>query len=147
MKEQFVNEFISSLSGDFDKDILSVLFKKLTVFVNGYEIKPIETSLELYTNYMPECYQTYFVTRKIEGMSMKSLELYDLYLKDFSDKSISRLKILQPMIFEYIYIKFKHKEDLAIEAWIVEEQLSMHSLSGVVMRSMLIAILVEQSKN
>lgn len=51
------------------------------------------------------------------------------------------------MIFEYIYIKFKHKEDLAIEAWIVEEQLSMHSLSGVVMRSMLIAILVEQSKN
>ena len=83
MKEQFVNEFISSLSGDFDKDILSVLFKKLTVFVNGYEIKPIETSLELYTNYMPECYQTYFVTRKIEGMSMKSLELYDLYLKDF----------------------------------------------------------------
>lgn len=30
MKEQFVNEFISSLSGDFDKDILSVLFKKLT---------------------------------------------------------------------------------------------------------------------
>lgn len=83
MKEQFVNEFISSLSGDFDKDILNVLFKKLTVFVNSYEIKPIETSLELYTNYMPECYQTYFVTRKIEGMSMKSLELYDLYLKDF----------------------------------------------------------------
>ena len=83
MKEQFVNEFISSLSDDFDKDILSVLFKKLTVFVNGYEIKPIETSVALYTNYMPECYQTYFVTRKIEGMSMKSLEMYDLYLKDF----------------------------------------------------------------
>ena len=83
MKEQFVNEFISSLSDDFDKDILSVLFKKLTVFVSGYEIKPIETSVALYTNYMPECYQTYFVTRKIEGMSMKSLEMYDLYLKDF----------------------------------------------------------------
>lgn len=83
MREQFVNEFISSLSGDFDEDILSVLFKKLTVFVNKYEIKPVETSIAIYTDYLPECYQVYFVTRKIEGMSMKSLELYDLYLKDF----------------------------------------------------------------
>ena len=83
MREQFVNEFISSLSNDFDKDTLSVLFKRLTVFVNKYEIKPIETSIALYTDYLPECYQVYFVTRKIEGMSMKSLELYDLYLKDF----------------------------------------------------------------
>ena len=83
MKEQFVNEFVASVSNDFDEEVLSKIFKKLTVFVNGYEIKPIETSVALYTDYMPGCYQTYFVTRKIEGMSMKSLEMYDLYLKDF----------------------------------------------------------------
>ena len=52
-------------------------------FVNDYEIKKRETSLTLYEGYLPECYQTYFVTRKIEGLSLKTLNLYDLYLKDF----------------------------------------------------------------
>lgn len=83
MNEQFVNEFVASVSSNFDEDTLRKIFKKLTVFVNGYEIKPVETSAALYVDYIPECYQTYFVTRKIEGMSMKSLEMYDLYLKDF----------------------------------------------------------------
>lgn len=83
MNEQFVNEFVASVSSNFDEDTLRKIFKKLTVFVNGYEIKPVETSVALYVDYIPECYQTYFVTRKIEGMSMKSLEMYDLYLKDF----------------------------------------------------------------
>lgn len=83
MNEQFVNEFVASVSSNFDEDTLRKIFKKLTVFVNGYEIKPVETSVSLYVDYIPECYQTYFVTRKIEGMSMKSLEMYDLYLKDF----------------------------------------------------------------
>lgn len=83
MREQFVSEFVASVSNDFDEEVLKKIFEKLTVFVNGYEIKPIETSIALYTDYMPECYQTYFVTRKIEGMSMKSLKMYDLYLKDF----------------------------------------------------------------
>lgn len=83
MNEQFVNEFVASVSSNFDEDTLRKIFKKLTVFVNVYEIKPVETSVALYVDYIPECYQTYFVTRKIEGMSMKSLDMYDLYLKDF----------------------------------------------------------------
>lgn len=64
-------------------DSLKIVFKQLTIFVNDYEIKKRETSLTLYEGYLPECYQTYFVTRKIEGLSLKTLNLYDLYLKDF----------------------------------------------------------------
>lgn len=83
MREQFVTTFMTTLSDKIDDDSLKIVFKQLTIFVNDYEIKKRETSLTLYEGYLPECYQTYFVTRKIEGLSLKTLNLYDLYLKDF----------------------------------------------------------------
>lgn len=83
MREQFVTTFMTKISDKINDDSLKIIFKELTIFVNDFEIKKRETALTVYKGYLPECYQVYFVTRKIEGMSMKTLQLYDLYLKDF----------------------------------------------------------------
>lgn len=83
MREQFVTEFVTKISDKIDTKSLNIVFKELTIFINDFEIRKKETALTVYQSYLPECYQVYFVTRKIEGTSMKTLELYDLYLQDF----------------------------------------------------------------
>ena len=96
MREQFVTTFMTTLSDKIDDDSLKIVFKQLTIFVNNYEIKKRETSLTLYEGYLPECYQVYFVTRKIEGLSLGC-----------------------------ICIKFSNKENSAIEHWTAGDQRSM----------------------
>ena len=83
MRERFVNEFMTKLEGRISDDDLRIVYQQLIIFVGEYEISPRNTEVVLYEGYLPECYKIFFVTRKIEGMSMKSLELYDMVLRDF----------------------------------------------------------------
>ena len=53
------------------------------IHVSEYDIRKKSTEVAIYEGYLPECYEVFFVTRKIEGMSMKSLELYNMVLKHF----------------------------------------------------------------
>lgn len=59
------------------------MYQKLTIFVSDYEIEPRKTEIVPYEGYLPECYEIYFATRKIEGLSIRSLELYNMVLRDF----------------------------------------------------------------
>lgn len=83
MRERFVNEFLTKIEGKISDDDLKIVYQQLTIFVGEYEISPRNTEVVLYEGYLPECYKIFFVTRKIEGMSMKSLELYNMILRDF----------------------------------------------------------------
>lgn len=83
MRERFVNEFMSRIADKIPDDALSIVFQQLTIYVADYDIEPRQTDIVPYMGYLPECYQIFFVTRKIEGLSMKSLAHYDLILKDF----------------------------------------------------------------
>ena len=83
MREQFITKFMVQMSNKVNDETLKILYKELTMFVNDYTIEKRETAIITYKGYLPECYQVYFVSRKIEGMSIKTLELYDLYLRDF----------------------------------------------------------------
>lgn len=104
MREHFVNEFMAVLSNKLMEDALSIVYQSLTLFVSNYEISERNTEVVPYTGYLPECYETYFVTRKIEGMSMKSLELYNLVLKDFFFKLNKEIcKISTNDIRVYLY--------------------------------------------
>ena len=104
MREHFVNEFMAVLSNKLKEDALSIVYQSLTLFVSNYEIGKRNTEVVPYTGYLPECYETYFVTRKIEGMSMKSLELYNLVLKDFFFKLNKEIcKISTNDIRVYLY--------------------------------------------
>ena len=104
MREHFVNEFMAVLSNKLTEDALSIVYQSLTLFVSNYEISERNTEVVPYTGYLPECYETYFVTRKIEGMSMKSLELYNLVLKDFFfklNKEISKISTNDIRVYLY----------------------------------------------
>ena len=104
MREHFVNEFMAVLSNKLTEDALIIVYQSLTLFVSNYEIGKRNTEVVPYTGYLPECYETYFVTRKIEGMSMKSLELYNLVLKDFFFKLNKEIgKISTNDIRVYLY--------------------------------------------
>lgn len=92
MRERFVNEFVATLSNQISDDALRLVNQKLTIFVSNYDIAQRETNIVPYTGYLPECYQIYFVTRKIEGLSVKSLELYNMVLKDFFLKMNKKLE-------------------------------------------------------
>lgn len=92
MREQFVNEFLTKIEGKVSDDELKVIHQCLTIFVADYDIAPRTTEIVPYTGYLPECYKIFFVTKKIEGMSIKSLELYNMILKDFFLKVNKKLE-------------------------------------------------------
>jgi Site-specific recombinase XerD len=92
MKEQFVNEFLATVCNNFDSEQLNLIKSKLFIFVDDWEVKRKETEIIPYIDYIPNCYETYFVTKKIEGMSMKSLSLYKMILDDFFMKVHKPLK-------------------------------------------------------
>ena len=84
MSDLFVKEFISKLDGKVDNDQLKTVLHELEIFVSNFDIKNRNTEIIPYdNNYIPNVYKVYYVSKKIEGMSPKSLDLYDLYLKDF----------------------------------------------------------------
>lgn len=82
-REQFSNEFAVKLYGKIPEECLKVVISELQMYVSNFDIEKRETAVGMYKGYLPECFKVYFVSRKIEGLSDKTLELYRLYLDDF----------------------------------------------------------------
>lgn len=83
MREKFMNGFMTKLYGEIPEEYLETIKNKLALYVNDFDISQRETAVVKYTGYLPDFYKTYIVSRKIEGLSKKTLELYNLYLDDF----------------------------------------------------------------
>ena len=83
MREKFVNGFLTKLYGEIPEEYLETVRNKLALYVNDFDISQRETAVVKYTGYLPYFYKTYIVSRKIEGLSKKTLALYNLYLDDF----------------------------------------------------------------
>lgn len=83
MREKFVNGFMTKLYGEIPEEYLETIKNKLALYVNDFDISQRETAVVKYTGYLPDFYKAYIVSRKIEGLSKKTLELYNLYLDDF----------------------------------------------------------------
>jgi site-specific recombinase XerD len=83
MRDKFVNGFMTKLYEEIPEEYLETVRNKLALYVNDFDISQRETAVVKYTGYLPDFYKTYIVSRKIEGLSKKTLELYNLYLDDF----------------------------------------------------------------
>ena len=83
MKEKFKNEILMLLDGVVDVNELKVLDKKLDVLMANYDICLHKNEVIPYTYTIPETVKIYIVTKKIAGLSMKSLYLYNIVLSDF----------------------------------------------------------------
>lgn len=83
MQEQFVNNFMTQLYYDIPMEYQNIIRNKLFMFINNFDISPRQTFIMPYNGYLPANYKAYFVSRKIEGLSQNTLDLYHLYLNDF----------------------------------------------------------------
>ena len=83
MREQFIDGFMAELNGEVPDEYLRTIRNKLALYVNDFDISQRETAVVKYTGYLPDFYKAYIVSRKIEGLSKNTLELYNLYLDDF----------------------------------------------------------------
>ena len=79
MKEQFVNEFLTRLYDQIPDEYLNVIQKELILHTKDYDINKKETSVSIYEGHIPNFYKIYMVSRKISGLSQKTLDLYNMY--------------------------------------------------------------------
>ena len=69
-REQFVNGFVPTLYGKISEEAIKIVLNELYVYVGNYDFSKKETEVGPYTGYLPECFNVYFVSRKIEGLSV-----------------------------------------------------------------------------
>lgn len=83
MKERFKNDLLLLLNQYLDSNTLRIIDTKIDMLLSNYEIEQPHTQLVPYEYKVPETTQIYIVTKKISGLSDKSLYLYNIVLNDF----------------------------------------------------------------
>lgn len=78
-----MNALLQILEPEVAPDHIDQLRGRIAQLLSGYTITPVETGLTVYTYQLPEPYQAYIVTRKIEGLSDATLGLYRRVLEHF----------------------------------------------------------------
>lgn len=81
MRDQLKNEFLLLLSTKFSSEDLRILSTALDLILSNYEIEPRKTELILYGSDISKTVEIYIVSKKIEGLSDKSLYLYKIFLR------------------------------------------------------------------
>ena len=81
MVEKIINSVIAKLDGKIPTDEISKVRDILAVTLSDYEFT--SKSHELSCIIIPECLNIYLATKKIEGKSDNSINLYRLYLNEF----------------------------------------------------------------
>ena len=83
MKERLKNDLLLLLNQYLDANVLRTIDTQIGMVLSNYEIEPPHTQLIPYEYKVPETIQIYIVTKKISGLSDKSLYLYNIVLNDF----------------------------------------------------------------
>ena len=108
MKERFKNDLLLLLNQYLDSDTLRIIDTKIDMILSNYEIEEPHTQLVPYEYKVPETIQIYIVTKKISGLSDKSLYLYNIVLNDFFQaiqKSNDKVTANDIRIYLYKYQK------------------------------------------
>ena len=108
MKERLKNDLLLLLNQYLDSDTLRIIDTKIDMVLSNYEIEEPHTQLVPYEYKVPETIQIYIVTKKISGLSEKSLYLYNIVLNDFFQtiqKSNDKITANDIRIYLYKYQK------------------------------------------
>lgn len=84
--EQFVNQVIEKLSHKVPEADLIIIRSVLFFVGKDYEIKPVSTELAAIPEGLPQEAKEYLVTKKIEGLSEKTLKQYHDAIRRFFEK-------------------------------------------------------------
>lgn len=83
MREILKNDLLNLLDKTVDVDVLREIEPGIEIILSNYDINKRETELIVYGSDIPETVENYIVSKKISGLSDKSLYLYLIVLKDF----------------------------------------------------------------
>ena len=76
MREKLRNELLVELDKYLDANTLRTIEIDIDVILSNYEIENRKTEIIEYGSDIPKTVKTYIVTKKISGLSEKSLYLY-----------------------------------------------------------------------
>lgn len=113
MKEKLKNELLLMLNDYVDNDNLKSISVKLDLLLSDYDISLHKNEVIPYSYTAPETVKIYIVTKKIAGLSMKSLYLYNIVLNDFFNTvQKGQEKITANDIKVYLY-KYQNEHNIS----------------------------------
>lgn len=108
MREVLKNDLLLLLNEYVDSDVLRNIDQKIELLLSNYEVESRKTEIINYEYTLPETIQIYIVSKKISGLSDKSLYLYNIVLSDFFytvQKHPSKITANDIRIYLYKYQK------------------------------------------
>ena len=107
MREKLKNNLLLLLNKYVDSDTLKIIDQELNIMLSD-EIEKRKTELISYEYIIPETIKIYIVSKKIAGLSDKTLYLYKIVLEDFFhtvQKEPERISANDIRIYLYKYQK------------------------------------------
>lgn len=83
MREKLKNDLLLLLNTYVDTEVLREIDQKLNIMLSDYEIESRKTEVTVYEYQIPNTVEIYIVSKKIAGLSDKTLYLYKIVLEDF----------------------------------------------------------------
>lgn len=108
MREKLKNDLLLLLNTYVDINALRAIDQKLNIILSDYEIESRKTEVAVYEYQIPNTVEIYIVSKKISGLSDKTLYLYKIVLEDFFctvQKEPERISVNDIRIYLYKYQK------------------------------------------
>ena len=83
MREKLKNDLLLLLNTYVDTEVLRGIDQRLDIMLSDYEIESRKTEVAVYEFQIPSTVEIYIVSKKIAGLSDKTLYLYKIVLEDF----------------------------------------------------------------
>lgn len=81
ISETFLNDIILKLEKKVPNEYINTIINIVSLSLNNYDLAPKTQALSCVI--IPDCINIYLATKKIEGKSVKTIDLYKLYLTEF----------------------------------------------------------------
>ena len=108
MREKLKNDLLLLLNAYVDTEVLREIDQRLDIMLSNYEIESRKTEVITYEYQIPNTVEIYIVSKKIAGLSDKTLYLYKIVLEDFFhtvQKELERISANDIRIYLYKYQK------------------------------------------
>ena len=115
----FAKEFVTKLDGKVSDEELRLILQELEIFIGDFDIKRKTTDVSEYVPFLPECYKIYFVSKKIEGLSIDSLKTYDFALRRFFEhmnKKLTDISTNDIRLYLYEFQRVKQCKDIYLDS-------------------------------
>lgn len=108
MREKLKNDLLMLLDKNVDVDTIRKLEPQIEIILSNYEVEQRKTEIIPYGSDIPETVQNYVVSKKIAGLSDKTLALYLMVLTDFFrtvQKKPETISVTDIRVYLYKYQK------------------------------------------